>query len=540
MIRAARRPLAVLLAVLLVPILVITSGSGAQAATTTFGPAAQADLSVNTNKASAVAGESASCNVVGYWMADGDTMDVKGTVSCSSGYDWATLFVDLEFKGDGCDSGRIHLGTDLDGGGTTDFLAPMGSVAGSCAVDTVCGWLDGDAHVPFTRHDNLSAGCEPITIGGPNSTQTPDAGCDYGDVKQPTESGPVNVASPGGSYGYARDVTFTVNDGTDPWVLYVIVKRSDGTTTWYPDYSNTAAGASTLMPNTGETAYGMPGPGSQTIRVYTSGVNSADYSPKPEPGDRIVGAGYYRWAGMVAGFKGGSNANYLQSYDSSQWSWTASTGLIGITNPSECAFYWGQKVVSRTDSDTGADDGDSLGSVFHSDDPTTGGTTDEPPATATPPTDGADSCSFSFTDPTTWAGGGICELVQLMSALIDAIGHILDGLTGILQAAFVPNPDSWGFSGLVDQFQSRPPGSLFTGAADGVKGATDSFNGSGCGTIADFTSSDTHGSARITCSQIKSVPGFSGLYDLVEVALWALTGLAVWRMLAAGITRGEG
>ena len=72
----------------------------------------------------------------------------------------------------------------------------------------------------------------------------------------------------------------------------------------------------------------------------------------------------------------------------------------------------------------------------------------DPPETVDPDTGSAQGCDFSFTNPSTWAAGGICALVRLAqkmvgwlrtiaSAIAALPGKILDGL----QALFVPRDD---------------------------------------------------------------------------------------------------
>ena len=105
--------------------------------------------------------------------------------------------------------------------------------------------------------------------------------------------------------------------------------------------------------------------------------------------------------------------------------------------------------------------------------------------------------------------------------------------------AFVPHPAGWGWSGLVDQAQTRPPLSIFAGLASAVTAFASSYQGSGdCGVLADFSSSDMP-NAAITCAQIRSVPGFGGLYAVVQAGLFALTGLGVWKMFSGVLEDGQ-
>jgi hypothetical protein len=96
--------------------------------------------------------------------------------------------------------------------------------------------------------------------------------------------------------------------------------------------------------------------------------------------------------------------------------------------------------------------------------------------------------------------------------------------------AFKP-PDGWEWDSFVDQVKARPPASLVFNMIDVVTAFGDGFSNAGdCGVLADFG-----GDMQITCAQIKSIPGFGGLYALGQVALFSLTGLGVLKMIQASV-----
>lgn len=118
-------------------------------------------------------------------------------------------------------------------------------------------------------------------------------------------------------------------------------------------------------------------------------------------------------------------------------------GFIGETKTSVCRVYLGKQIATVGDSfsvpagplGTGAPSGGSGAAT--------------PPAVAAPPGAGS-SCTFSISDPTTWASGGICALVGLMGRAIGFLGALVNGVAGLpaailnglgdaLSALFVPD-----------------------------------------------------------------------------------------------------
>lgn len=527
------RPLAALLVLLLVPVIVLTSGSGAQAATVTYGASAEASL-VKDSKIDSATGADAACNVSAHWRLDGVVMGVVGSVSCTTGYQFATFFVTLTFKGSGCPGDAVaELGADLDGDTSAHaFTAPIGIVSAGCSITTVCADFDGDSHTSMAGFGRLTGDpdCVPINIGGPDSVDgSADNGqCTSGTVVRPRLDGaPYQDPGDGNDSTWRQAVQFSMGSKSGNWVFYTVTVLADGSGGSSPVPAGDLEGGATPMVKArlsgggsvfvAAPSFNQTGDFAQTTHPALSVFHMNGLSAGYLATHRVIGAGYFKRTNNALTVDGtvGNDTN---------------GGLVGITDPGRCAFYWGDKIAltANTDVDEPSGTVDTSGGV-----PPV-----EPPSDVEPPTADTSCQGFSFTDPSSWAGAGICQLVKLIGALIDAIGHILDGLVDILMAAFVPHPDSWGFDGLVDQFQTRPPGSLVTAAAAGVNGVVSSYDGSGCGTIADFTSSDTHGSAKVTCTQIRSVPGFSGLYTLCQVAIWAMAGLALFRMAGAAF-KGE-
>lgn len=121
---------------------------------------------------------------------------------------------------------------------------------------------------------------------------------------------------------------------------------------------------------------------------------------------------------------------------------------MGYTDPSKvCRVYFGTQIRNDTTFGTGVPVGPVVGTQP---DPV-----DEPPTLENPapePVDGG--CDgFSFTDPSSWAGAGICVLVKAVRALFRVMSDVLGVLTGMaasivngilngLAALFVPSDES--------------------------------------------------------------------------------------------------
>lgn len=217
---------------------------------------------------------------------------------------------------------------------------------------------------------------------------------------------------------------------------------------------------------------------------------------------------------------------------------------FGTSKPAQCFFYIGSRVWENSsqvyDDPWGVSEDTSYGSPLtempEAPEP------DEKPAISEPDP----GCSFSLDDPTTWASAGVCALVGLIGKLIDLLWSILQAIAGIVPALlelfedlFVPDPSSWGFAGLRDQFTSRPPGSLVTAGAAGVTSTANGYqSSSGCGDLINFSGAGV-GNARVSCSSIASNPGVSAARALFAAFILAITGLAMFRMARGAFGRGN-
>lgn len=236
----------------------------------------------------------------------------------------------------------------------------------------------------------------------------------------------------------------------------------------------------------------------------------------------------------------------VQSFvTSSAPGWTAPSSFRwGVTDVNKCLFWFGPTAFTDTTTDREVPWGAAPP-------PTDEGTEVDPEPTVDPeppadePTEPDPACEFDITDPTSWLEGGMCSLVGLFARAIDLLtamlGWLLDFtgmLTDLFTLLFVPDPSTWGTEGMQTQFEERPPGSLITGAASGVQGMSSSMSDGGCGTLIDV-SAGTGTGGQITCTQIKNVPGFDAGYTIFTLAIYAFTGLAVFRMFTGALNSGH-
>lgn len=188
-----------------------------------------------------------------------------------------------------------------------------------------------------------------------------------------------------------------------------------------------------------------------TIRVAFPAGGSFDArgTIPPAPAHQGIGAGLYETTGRNASdnqqMMGIQAATGVSKYPANP------AGMVGLSDPSRCSFYWGQKVAKVpipyiTDAPIG-----DLGEYSP-------GSPDEPelPPVEEPEDELPDNekCNFSIKNPSTWLNGGMCAAVGLLGAIWKALGTlvsavagladaILDGLKGILEWAFMPDEDSW-------------------------------------------------------------------------------------------------
>lgn len=524
----------------MVPVVLITGPGKASAAVSTT--VASATINVGGSIGNQFAG--ADCNATGYWLQEGGNQ-VRVNLNCSTGWNARDPKLAVEPSGTGCSVPTGQAFVTPDGEYSQTFVV-NGS---SCTVEQLC-WeyfTSYDTN-PFTVDD--TSGCVAFPLG--SSAETPTA-CDAGSVARPSlDDAPVGA---NGRLYKKLNIQINPSDSESPgsWYYYTVHSATLGqggsTSAGTDGFSDMGTSALRLFPA------GAYPPGAFVARYHTAyPVSSYGFSRDVQVASRtdrtyvwqfpVIGVGvvYQPRVTQETGYSTGSVSLGLGYLPQEQ---TVGFPLLaGTTNPALCTFYWGQKIadVSNVDWD---DPISGLGSPANPD-----GTVPPPPAAA--------GCDFSFSDPSTWAGGGICALVALMAQVLDALswlsflgdilgvlGDVLSALIGLvadlaeaigdlLRTLFIPSPDSWNLDGLVNQWENRGPGQLAGEVGEGVGGVADGFSGGGgCGSLADFSNDDI--SANVTCSQVRDSPGMAGLYLLVQAGLIALTCWGIWHMVVGSI-----
>ncbi len=513
-----------LLVIGMVPLLAVLTPETARAATT-YGDAATADFGARESGLGSAVGSTVSCSVTGYWQAIETVMNVKGRVTCSTGYNVSSAMVGFTANGAGCSGSWDPI--EMDGAGTRDFIIPMGAAVGSCQVTELCYTIEAGSHTNPWMDDNDS-GCVPWSVGGPENV-TPGTSCAGITLAQPYPVGAPrekNFSSSGpGSWTWVQDYQFEVTaDATVPpntkVGMYVYTHRSDG--------NHQSARAGMLI---GETDLGKRNqqrvsvtvePGTSTIRVLEVSLSASSYNkPTPPMNDYVLGTGY------IAGVSLGTNWYSTPGH--------AGTPYAGLTAQSPgCFAYWGQAIELDYANE---EERTPIGPVAEGSPSGTGGSEVEPGDEPSEPVKDETCGGFSLTDPSSWAGAGICAIVKAIGALVDVVTGLVPAIGDLLAALFMPHPSTWGVEEFLETVGDRPPFSLGTGMADSFESMADGWSSSsGCG--GDVIDVQVEGvDASVTCSAVKNAEGMSGLYALAQAAIWGAAAWGIWNMLQASIER---
>ncbi|SFC94968.1 hypothetical protein SAMN04487968_1166 [Nocardioides terrae] len=392
-------------------------GAPAQAAVV-YGDVAQASFSTGSQWP---VDDRVSCAVSGYWQSDPDaspasTVVLKG--KCTTGYNIASADLFLSVEQPGCAFG-LEVG-EVDGAGDwTKSYSPSCTmpVTELCYKVTTSNWSD------FGQGSKEREDCVPWALGAPPAAAANGSCAGFSSTAPHVVS--AQAEKNGSGYTFMEGVAFHVDQtvaATYGWLVYAVYDSTH-------DYNPANSANNLPVPS------GQPGVGSMAERFTTTVIpataGSADALVYAFEGAQVgqeasavkqrnlVGFGFYK--------KTSSASTVSYTFD-------AGTGLVGLTDPARCAFYWGAKIVDRT-----ADSLDEpMGPLtVPSGDPT-------PPVVEDPvPPAGDGSCDgFSFTDPASWAGAGICVLVKMVGGLIDTVaalpGKIMGLLGDLLESLFVP------------------------------------------------------------------------------------------------------
>jgi hypothetical protein len=585
--------LARLLVLFLVPVVIIAGpmSQGAQAATKF---STMATKVIHWDDTFASPPDDFWCSLSVYWGNVNDTVSLHPTIGrCEAGavYDWYWAqggSVELVFTGSGCPT-IPSWATSLvlpSGGHDADDLEGQGSqslgITGTYATLQTCNVTHVCAHVTVDLEYTSNGGgdtCFDLAVGLPPSVGVagPTSGtCSGGTVTRPAPQDSVTYHEgwlPNGS-GVNRNwnnvqyiSTKTQGNGTGTWWPYVVVDHSgagsySGSTNWRnAEWTSNAvaigpqavSGASTVIgPVVVPYVQVATGTNRDQIThwpVGEYGVNAAGGEPVPWPAryGTVVGAGYI-W-----------KASGAPTTDLAVATSASSTGKVGQYDPSRCAFYWGAKVADYTGSTTDEPAGP-MGAVVP-DDPTP--TPCDPEAVSSAcyvPPDNT-GCDFKFTDPSTWAAGGMCAAVGLLAQIGQYLGSavgllgdivtglanlgttiataIVDALSDLLSALFIPSP---GFldgkvADVQDAWADTPVGDVSATVAD-VPGIITVPTSSGCSGPSITIGAPGMGSATVHPLDACTAPAstFANILRTgLQAAVWISAMLLGLRFVLAGV-----
>lgn len=530
----------VLAAVVLAPVLAI-AGPGAPGiaqAAQTVGPTVAFAFDVNGNNIETATGDSINCNGNARWSVFSGTSStdayVDGTLRCSTGYRISSAEVSIEFKGPSC-STSADVG-QVDGVTSAKSFSTDEKVLMSCDVTEVCWTVDHDSHGTF-GWTVTDSGCAPIALGTPPPAQQAVSACPAGPGAEPAAT-PVITWENSWRYG-SRYHMVTLRTR---WKLPV------GTSVNLLVFGGSVASPVNI---TGKQS-GFVGPGGNIVWDYTA--DGFDWGGQ-NPYDHWGTVGVQLWA--TGPWTGPTNNGWTSGagWDPAvvrKGAANPATAMGGITDPGRCSWYFGAKIAS-TAGDNLDEPASALNAPLPPTEPETPPVIDEPPA---PPSESG--CEgFSFTDPTSWAGAGICVLVKLLGSMVSlikklvgllddviaAVGEIaskiaglvadlVGELTGLAKTLFIPDPGSWDIGPLMQSFQSRPPGSIITSMGGLVTSTVSAYSSAGS-TCQLFP--DVAGQGAITCSDVRDAPGIAALYAVMQVALVSLTAFSAFKLVAGQV-----
>lgn len=573
------------IALALTPVLILFTPDLAEAATHAYGaPATSDELVLFDGFGEPGLGDMVHCTVTGYWETDivvgglfPSTSQIKIRGTCNTG--WNVASADLTLTSQGCGA-SLHVG-DVDGGGS--FGGSM--TGGTCAFDptagtvtTLCGTATSSSHSDLGISHTTDSDCEPWALGAPPTAPANTGGsCPYATVTRPSWTVINNETTADGDHvAYAHlsspGITPVQADGAG-WATYAIVGPASAMDVGAKDGNNALVTwgwqnlVYTIVGTLGSGHWGgvtglvmgTTTPLTGKIRVSSSHWGGASDPPALQHAD-VIGIGIYR---IPPGAQGAFRVpldvpDHLG--DNTTHSGSGNVQAFGMTDPAACQFYWGVKLVDFAG--TTIDD-----PISDAGPPGESPTEPDPPVVTDPVTPTTDSTcqTFSLTDPTTWAGAGICILVKLVGALIaltrsilgvlqglattiasaiaDALAGIMDLLGPILLGLAIPSPGAWPVGDVVDQWNSRPPGSLIDGlggAIGGVVSGLQAGGGCGAGGFGNWVVRTSHGNANSSIGCPKESSAYLVVYDLVKAGLLVMTGIYVFHIMRSAVGNGGG
>lgn len=560
----ASRPLTYVLSLLLIPLVIVYGpASPASAAVVAVGETA---TGIAQTPESTFPGGSVYCQVTGYSrLHDTGLYSVRAVVNCDWGFSYSGSYEPSDMRlvvSDASDSERCrfeNVGSPIVENEPSETtltanLHPTNPPDPSCVLASATLTLeagpspalpDGESVViPF----GWALGALPV-----EESSDPSGACDMA----------VTGSVPGVGAPYPRTFgsqQFIVRDVTVDWVpqpredssiylqSYVLLQSLTPGSQVQPSTAtrvyNASGTANAVSPNGGGLwamsswgAYNRSVFAGTTItRQLNAGTTEVAGAGQPETFE-VVGVGYTIAAG--SGPNMSSSAYFLGGAGSLGVSQQRG---IGINDPSLCRFYYGQDVITEP-----MIGGDPMGPFTNGSPQPYGGSTpvDEGPLTGPDPvsTDDGQCSGFSFTDPSSWAGAGICVLVKAVRALFGVMGDVLQAVLGLvgqlgalLRDLFIPDPSSWDMQRLQDQWDSRPPGSVIQDTTDVLGAAADGLSASGPCELPNWNISGQD--AQLACPDETGGPAWQGLMSLVRIAITVAAAFYVFHILRTAISRG--
>ncbi|MFT4288689.1 hypothetical protein [Nocardioides sp.] len=363
--------------------------------------------------------------------------------SCWTGFNVSHADLTLSAVGGDCSFG-IGVG-EVDGesgswGGMTPGGIGCGPVTELCYSVVLSyhsnPWLDGA----------VEEDCVAWALGAPPTAVVQGQDCSYG-VPYPVGLVEFDNTQNGSSVTRNDGYQWQIDDvtGTRGWYPYVVLGgvtntdvliakqspsgnvRATGTGFTYDGVFMTHRNEAPIVTSTASSGVVQE----STVGWWSSASwNSVSGTVQPREVE-VVGFGLaYRMDGVNTGSSTGAMTWRVENLPDS----ATSTALVGVTDPTRCAYYWGDKIVDVPDVDW-----DEPAGVL----PEDADGSDEVPSYDDPVATSDGTCEgFSLTDPTSWAGAGICVLVKLMGSLISAVlglpAAIIELVIDALKLLFIP------------------------------------------------------------------------------------------------------
>lgn len=425
-----------LAAFLVLPFLLLVGVSPAAQGAPVHGPnvSAKVTLELDHEGFGIGGGRKFDCLVDAHYVVDSHGYFVGGRLACK--YDsWNSAAwpgptegtTEVTFKGAGAATGWTVSGAPPSGSFTTSFPGPMSL---STQITQVCisGTYKRNQIWQPDQHYSASQ-CAALDMGAPAEPVAEAESCQYIASVGTPETETIIKDRPESSAGVRHEFRYrtTVTAAEDTRLLWYIVTdkiMSGGQAQLSSTADSLPAPYDGLYVFYGEigrngTAAPQLPQGASTELMHTvfpsgsfnSGAGSTDVT------HRILGVGLVAFEPTTLNL----SANMFRVGGQHE------AALLGVTDSSRCAYYWGEKFWDDGVEGEGADEPISAVSDGS---PSPGEGTPEPPV-LDPVPEPEPGCEFSLSDPSSWLSGGMCSLVGLFAKALGILGQILSAIVGL-------------------------------------------------------------------------------------------------------------